>query len=377
MKLLMISGDRSVLQGKMGAFWYTLQELRKHFDRIDIICPHVSEKHVGLSESGHRFADQGQGGAEIFFHPCPSSLWLQIPWITNKGKLLIEEFQHDVMTVHDYPPFYNGIGARRLHKATGIPYATEIHHIVGWPKAANVSELIGREMSRFFMKANTRTAKAVRAVNDAVAEKLQRFGVPKEKIEVISSFYLDKEILSIENKPPVSYDISFCGRLVANKGLLNVLLALQKLPSVRLLIIGDGPQRQKLEVKAKELGINNRVTFLGWLPTQEAVSGAMQTARIFVMNSKSEGGPRVALEAMGCGLPVISTKVGVMPEAIDDGVNGVFTTGEPDDLAEKISSLLADDERRDRIGNEAKKVLDVYERSTLMAQYADFLKRLA
>jgi len=42
MKLLMISGDRSILSGKRGAFWYTLQELRTHFDRIDIICPHVS-----------------------------------------------------------------------------------------------------------------------------------------------------------------------------------------------------------------------------------------------------------------------------------------------------------------------------------------------
>jgi len=107
------------------------------------------------------------------------------------------------------------------------------------------------------------------------------------------------------------------------------------------------------------------------------VSGAMQTARIFVMNSKSEGGPRIALEAMACGLPIIATQVGVMPEAITDGVNGIFTTGTTPDLVEKISKLLANDDLMESMGNEAKKVLELYERSTLIKQYADFLKSLA
>ena len=377
MKLLMISGDRSVLQGRMGAFWYTLQEMRKHFDRIDIICPRVTEGGTGMSESGHRIPESDEGGAEIFFHPCPSSLVFQIPWIANKGQALIAEHGHDVMTVHDYPPFYNGIGAKKLHKKTGIPYATEIHHIVGWPRAANIQEMIGREMSRWYLRSVTKAAKAVRTVNDTVARQVVAFGAPKAKVNVISSFYLDKQILSNDFKPPVSYDISFCGRLVANKGLSELISALVDLPTVRLLIIGDGPERSKMERKVKDLGIANRVTFLGWLPTQEAVSGAMQTARIFVMNSKSEGGPRIALEAMACGLPIIATKVGVMPEAITDGVNGMFTTGTAADLAEKIRSLLANDDLMESMGNEAKKVLELYERSTLIKQYADFLKSLA
>jgi glycosyltransferase involved in cell wall biosynthesis len=377
MKLLMISGDRSVLQGRMGAFWYTLQEMRKHFDRIDIICPKVTEGGAGMSESGHKIPESDEGGAEVFFHPCPSSLIFQIPWITNKGQALIAEHGHDVMTVHDYPPFYNGIGAKRLHKRTGIPYATEIHHIVGWPKAANIQEVIGREMSRWYLRSVTKAARAVRTVNDTVARQVVRFGVAQEKVHVISSFYLDKEILSHDYKPPVSYDISFCGRLVANKGLSELISALVELPTVRLLVIGDGPERSKMERKVKDLGISNRVTFLGWLPTQEAVSGAMQTARIFVMNSKSEGGPRIALEAMACGLPIIATQVGVMPEAITDGVNGIFTTGTTPDLVEKISTLLANDDLMESMGNEAKKVLELYERSTLIKQYADFLKSLA
>ncbi len=370
----MISGDRSILQGKLGAFWYTLQELRKHFDRIDVICPRVPEESIEVSESGHRLVSDVKEGGEVFFHPCPQSLLFQVPWIVNRGKYLIGQHAHDVMTVHDYPPFYNGIGARKLHKKMRIPYVIEVHHIVGWPKAASFTEWIGRTLSWLYLKTDVQKASAVRVVNDSVEKQLRRWGVQWDKINNISSLYLDRNALSTANKPPVSYDVSFCGRLVANKGLDELIDAVGALEGVRLLIIGDGSERSKMEQKVKDMGAENRITFLGWLPTQEAVSGAIQTARIFVMNSKSEGGPRVALEAMGCGMPVIVTKVGVMPEVIRDGINGMFTTGEVGDLAKKIGVLLKNEVQRKALGQEAVKVLDTYERSMLIKQYADFLK---
>ncbi len=372
----MISGDRSILQGKLGAFWYTLQELRKHWDRIDIICPRVPAKSVSVSESGERLEGGAGAGGDVFFHACPQSLLFQIPWIVHRGAHLIQEHGHDVMTVHEYPPFYNGIGAKRLHKKTGIPYVIEVHHIVGWPRAATFTEWIGKNLSRWYLARDVRSAGAVRVVNNNVQRQLIAWGIPENKIAVVSSFYLDKDILNPINKPPVSYDVSFCGRLVPNKGLPELLEAIAQLRDVRLLIIGDGPERQAMERKAKSLGISNRVTFLGWLPTQEAVSGAIQTARMFVMNSRSEGGPRVALEAMGCGMPVIVTKVGVMPEVIKDGVNGVFTTGEPDDLVKKIGMMLLNETGREAMSAEAKNVLKQFDRETLIRGYADFLKRL-
>lgn len=377
MKLLMISGDRSVLEGKMGAFFYTLQELRKHWDRIDIICPKVSSSELDAPESGHRIGSSDGKGGEVYFHPSPRSLLFQCSWIYTCGKKLIKEQNHDVMTVHDYPPFYNSCGAWKLHKKTGVPYALEVHHIVGWPKAASVAEWIGKVMTRWHMRRRAARAAGVRVVNTTVQKKLIEWGVPEKIIAVVPSFYLDRDILTADLRPPIAYDVSFCGRLVGNKGLRELIMAVSELHDVRLLIIGDGPLRSEMEALTQQLDIQNRVTFLGWLPTQEAVFGAIQTARMFVMNSTSEGGPRVALEAMGCGMPVLSTKVGVMPEVITDGKNGMFTDGSTEDLVKKIGMLLQSDSQREQMGKEAVHILDTYERATLIKQYADFLKSLA
>ncbi len=379
MKLLMISGDRSVLQGKRGAFWYTLEEMSKHWERIDIICPQATKnQQPATSNEGivHTFFNH------VHFHPSPRALWQQPWWILEKGSELIAEHHHDVMTVHSYPPFYNDIGAKWLHRSLrqaqgklSIPFVMEIHHVVGYPIAASVSERIGYMLSRIYLPRATRCAAAVRCVSRSTAELLQRWNIPR--IEVVPSFYLDADVLKSDASIEKKYDVVACARFVANKGMSELLHAINKMPDAKLLIIGDGPLRSSLESQAQHLGIANRVTFAGWLSENADVYRALQSGKIFVMNSKSEGGPRVALEAMALGLPIIATKVGVMPEVIEDGKNGLFTTGEPDDLAAKIEVLLHDAQLRERLGAESRKVLDRFERCRLIQKYAGFLKHVA
>ena len=377
MKLLMISGDRSILEGRQGAFWYTLQELRKYWDRIDIICPRPDVREVQLFDGVHNHCARDGDGGEVFFHPSPKGLFFQKWWIVTKGKELIAAQKHDVMTVHVYPPFYNSRGARSLARKTGIPYVMEVHHIVGFPRASSPAELIGRLLSRMYLPFAARRADGIRAVSSVTAETLSRWHIPAKKIHVVPSFYLDGNVLNPDARPPIAYDVSFSGRLVPNKGLQDVVRAIAQIPSARLLVIGDGPERIVCEKIAEDLQISNRVTFLGWLPTQEAVVGAVLTARMFVMNSRSEGGPRNALEAMGCGMPVIVTRVGVMPDVIQDGRNGIFTSGESDDLVHKIGMLMRDEERCAEIGKEARKILDRFERKKLVKEYAEFLQSFA
>jgi glycosyltransferase involved in cell wall biosynthesis len=364
MHLLMISGDRWVLRGKKSAFWYTLQEFSKHWERIDVICPHVPG------------AGERNVFPNVYFHPSPRGLWFQPWWIFRKGRELVAAHGHDVMTAHEYPPFYNGIGAAWLSHKTGVPLVLEIHHVVGHPVAASITERMGLTMSRQHLPGAIRKAAATRTVNASTKDLLVSYGAPAEKISVVPSFYLDAALLQPAAMAK-EYDVVFCARLVANKGLAELLRAVASLPGVTLLVIGDGPEKSRGVRLAESLGIADRVRFAGWLPTQEDLVRMMQTAKVFVMCSKSEGGPRSALEAMACGMPLISTRVGVMPDVVRDGENALFITGTPEDIAAKIRTLLADDALRTRMGAEARKILDRFERTTLVKGYADFLKARA
>lgn len=372
MNLLMISGDRMLAAGKRGAFWYTLEELHAHFDRIDIICP----KQDGKWKTEDRSIDGAiRPFANVFLHPSPRGLWHQPWWIMRKGKELFARTHHDVMTVHDYPPFYNGLGALLLHRATCIPFALEIHHIVGWPSAANATERIGLCLSRIVLPMEAAAASAVRCVSGSVERELRRWGVAR--VQRVPSLYLDHNALRGDASIAKSVDIVCCGRLVANKGFDRLLDALALLPRATLAIIGDGPERKRLEDIARGLGIADRVTWHGWMEDQRAVYRTLQTARVVVAPSLSEGGPRIAVEAMALGLPIVATRVGILPDVITDGANGVFTDGSPADIARNIERLLGDDGLRERIGSAARSVMGRFERRTLIKAYADFLKSLA
>ena len=166
--LLMISGDRSILEGKKGAFWYLLEEFSQYWDRIDVICPKVKEITVGMSVIDGLFDT-------VHFHPCPRGLWYQPRWIAKIGEALAASHKYAVMSVHEYPPFYNGLGAEWLSRRVKIPYALEVHHIVGYPHASSLAEWLGRILSHLFLVNDSYGAKAVRCVNGEVASTMIRW----------------------------------------------------------------------------------------------------------------------------------------------------------------------------------------------------------
>ncbi|MDA1209174.1 MAG: glycosyltransferase [bacterium] len=372
MKLLMVSGDRSILEGKRGAFWYTLEEMAKHWDRIDVICPKptVVGSELWVPSSENKPADN------VHFHPSSKGLWYQILHVRNTGLRLVKEYKHDVMTVHEYPPFFNGLGGAMISTKTKIPFALEVHHLVGFPTASGWKEWIGRWMTPRVLPGNCRSASHVRTVNSAVRDQLIAWGSDPDHIAVVPSFYLDAQTLTPDPSIAKTYDVAFCARLVANKGLRNVLKAMVKLDGKTLLVIGDGPERKKSEALAKKLGIESRVHFVGWQKENADVYKALQTAKVFVMNSLSEGGPRSALEAMALGIPVVSTPVGVMPDVIEDNLRGVISTGQPGDLVDVIGELLENDARREELSRQGRTILNYFERSKLIKMYADFLMSL-
>jgi len=98
-----------------------------------------------------------------------------------------------------------------------------------------------------------------------------------------------------------------------------------------------------------QLGLKKYVQFVGRVP-QVQVRPFMQQADVFVLPSLSEGFPNVILEAMTCGLPIVATRVGGIPDVIKNGVHGYLVEAKrPDEIAEKILILLQNDQLRNEI----------------------------
>jgi glycosyltransferase involved in cell wall biosynthesis len=147
-------------------------------------------------------------------------------------------------------------------------------------------------------------------------------------------------------------DLVFVGRLVEKKGVTTLIESLQFLqadfPTLKITIIGDGPERPALEQKARELGVDRQVDFTGSVPN-ERVPEYYQSARIAVVPSvvaadgDQEGLGLVAVEALGCGCATIVSDLPALRDVVTDGENGlVFRSGNAQDLARNIKRLLND-----------------------------------
>ncbi|MBT9587400.1 glycosyltransferase family 4 protein [bacterium] len=141
-------------------------------------------------------------------------------------------------------------------------------------------------------------------------------------------------------------------RLVPVKGIFDLLEAFkivqQSRPDAFLAIAGDGPLRQELIERAAQLGITQDVRFVGHV---DPVSPFLQTLDLFVLPSHNEGMGRAVVEAMACRLPVVATRIGGLPDLVQEGDNGFLVSPRnPQDLASGILRALADPEERRRMG---------------------------
>ena len=286
-----------------------------------------------------------------------------------------------MITVHEYPPFYNGIGARILWNKIKVPYVSEIHHVPGYPKAANAKEKIYLALTKMFTKWDTAKAKAIRVVNQKEApEFLLKAGVLADKIKYIPSMYIDLDIFKAYPEVVKKYDLIFAARLEKNKGIFNLVeavrIARKQMRDIKLLIVGGGPEKMNLELRIKSQGLERNIEFSGWLETAYDVAKAYNSAKVFVNPSFNEGGPRVAMEAMACGLPVITTRVGIMNDLIKDRENGLFTNWNPREMAEKIVNLLNNENLRIKFTNVGSEIAQQFEKKAVIRNYAEQLQKL-
>lgn len=146
----------------------------------------------------------------------------------------------------------------------------------------------------------------------------------------------------------------FVGRVVEAKGLVILFDAMAALeaaaPDLTLTVVGDGPDRSRIEKEAAARGLGGRVEFLG-TKSQADVAKLLATAEIFVLPSYAEGVPVVVMEALGSGVPVVASFVGGMAELVEDETTGFLVRpGDPIQLADRIGRLIDDPELRARMG---------------------------
>lgn len=147
--------------------------------------------------------------------------------------------------------------------------------------------------------------------------------------------------------------ILFVGTLRSVKGVEYLIEAMKTIKvnydNIKLLIIGEGEDRDKLKDLVNKLGLDDCVEFAGQISNHE-IPKYMKKSDIFVLPSLSEGFPNVILEAMAAGLPIVSTNVGGVPDIIQEEVNGLLVKPmSPRDTANGVLMLLKDDELRKKM----------------------------
>jgi glycosyltransferase involved in cell wall biosynthesis len=137
-------------------------------------------------------------------------------------------------------------------------------------------------------------------------------------------------------------------RLDPQKGLSDLLEAAARVPDANFVLAGDGIERKRIEDAARSLGVDDRVTFLGY---REDVPDLLAACDLFVLPSLYEGLPVSVLEAMAAGKPVVATEIGGTREAVSNGETGLLVSpGDPNALAGAIRSVLSDPQLARRLG---------------------------
>jgi glycosyltransferase involved in cell wall biosynthesis len=170
------------------------------------------------------------------------------------------------------------------------------------------------------------------------------------------------------------------GRLSQENGQALLLEAVASLLcqtySLRLHIVGDGPDRGWLENYAKQLGVSAHVVFEGWVDSRRLAELYSQTD-MFVLPSLAEGIPMVLMEAMAMEIPCVAPRISGIPELIDHGVDGLlFAVADVDELCGAVRTLLDSSEVRNRIGKKAReKVLREYDMARNTERFATLVEK--
>ena len=260
-----------------------------------------------------------------------------------------------------------------------------------WKKTKTIIQIHGSEFELFYNNSNSFVKKIIEDIFNAADGVLVLSLFWKKFVQKISNnsniyiFYNGVSLQKFAGKTShVDYiNVLFMGRLGKRKGTYDLLEAFEKaikrIPNFRLILGGDGEVDQIKKIVSRR-GITGNVVVPGWISGEEKIR-LYKNCDIFVLPSYNEGLPNSILEAMAVGVPIISTPVGGIPEAVIENVNGfLILPGNVESLFDKLVLLGEDKKLREKMGDQSQLIIkekfDIEKAVTRLGEiYDDVMKR--
>lgn len=292
------------------------------------------------------------------------------------------------------------IDVAHLHYA--VPHAASgllARRVLGSEAPAMIATLHGTDVTRLGAHPSLHavTAFALDACDGITAPShylrtaaAERFGLAAERIEVIGNF-VDLERFAPDpqksdaltrlfpggpsgNGGPILFHVSNLRPIKRPLDLIDVLVRVRRALPARLVIVGDGPERDAIAARAHELGVADAVRMLGRRDDFAAMLGQSDG---FLLTSESEGFGVAALEALAAGVPVFGYRVGGVPEVVSEGTGVLVPCGDVDALAAAVVASVRDRAVHTAMGQAARaRAEQRFARDTAVARYEDYFRRV-
>jgi L-malate glycosyltransferase len=305
----------------------------------------------------------------LFEHP-PYNLALSVAM-----QNVVEQHDLDLLHAHYAVPHATSAWiAKEMLARDGFRIVTTLH-------GTDIT-LVGQDPSfRSLTQFSIARSDGLTAVSEYLRQETHKhFDIPLDAVRVIPNF-VDLEKYKRDAHPchrkkftqEGEYIITHISNFRGVKRVVDVVETFaritRKLPS-RLLLVGDGPDRVKAHEAAEREGVLERVLFLG---KQASVAELLACSDLFLLPSENEAFGLVALEAMSCGVPVIATRTGGIPEVVEDGVSGYLAAvGDVDSMADAAIELLSDRDTWKRFSEAARAGAERFSSREIVAKYEAF-----
>ncbi|OYQ33116.1 N-acetyl-alpha-D-glucosaminyl L-malate synthase BshA [Flavobacterium cyanobacteriorum] len=289
---------------------------------------------------------------------------------------------HNIELLHVHyaiPHAYAGYMAKKMLKEQGIriPMVTTLH-------GTDITLVGNHPFYKPAVSFSINHSDMVTSVSQNLKEETYRLFDINRDITVIPNFIeveknkneittpCERSMMATEREKIITH-ISNFRKVKRIPDVVKIFDEIRKTVPARLMMVGDGPEREPAEKLCRDLGISDKVIFFG---NSNEINQILSYSDLFLLPSETESFGLAALEAMACGVPVISTNSGGLPEVNEDGISGYMgNVGDVQDMAAKAVSILSDDDVLCRFKRDALSVAQKFDIQNILPLYENLYRK--